>query len=158
MGSATELAMAKLYERDLRERAFHLAVRVFKLFPQMSRSGPEFSYLAKQLLRAVTSIGANLEEGQAPSSRRDMASKYSIALREARESNFWSRLGATDERWEGRLRSIATETNEFVAMLTVAVKRLRQPAQHAQDLRARGPSRVRRSRRLKPGRRTHRTL
>jgi hypothetical protein len=41
--------------RVLRERAFELAAKVFKLFPVLSRTGPEFAYLARQLLRAVTS-------------------------------------------------------------------------------------------------------
>jgi four helix bundle protein len=51
--------------------------------------GSGHTFIAKQLLRATSSIGSNLEEGAAPSSRRDMAAKYPIALREARESKFW---------------------------------------------------------------------
>ena len=56
-----------------------------------------------------------------------MALKYSLALREARESNYWSRLGRTDTRWTTELAGIAQETHEFVAMLTAAVKKLRNP-------------------------------
>lgn len=56
-----------------------------------------------------------------------MAHKYALALREARESNYWSRLGRTDERWANELGPIAQETHEFVAMLTAAVRKLRNP-------------------------------
>ena len=110
--------MTQAIKRDLRERAFELATQVFKLFHQLSAAGPGHTLLATQLLRSTTSIGANLEEGTAASSRRDMALKYSMALRESRESNFWSRLGSTDQRWTERLAPIAQETHEFVAMLT----------------------------------------
>lgn len=48
--------------------------------------------LARQLLRAGTSIGANVEEAQAGQSRADFINKYSIALKEARESIYWLRL------------------------------------------------------------------
>ena len=56
-----------------------------------------------------------------------MAQKYSIALRESREGNFWSRIIASDPRWTNDLHEISRETREFVAMLTVPVKKLRQP-------------------------------
>ena len=68
-----------------------------------------------------------LEEGAVSNSRRDMAAKYAIALREAREANYWARLGATDPRWTEALAPIVQETHEFVAMLTTAVRKLRNP-------------------------------
>jgi four helix bundle protein len=114
-------------KRDLRQRAFELAAMVFKLYPKLAATSAAHSHLAHQLLRSVTAIGALLEEGAVASSRRDMALKYSLALREARESNYWSRLGRTDARWAGDLAPIAQETHEFVAMLTTAVKKLRNP-------------------------------
>ena len=50
------------------------------------------SSLANQLLRSGTSIGANIEEAIAGQSRKDFISKMSIALKEARETNYWLRL------------------------------------------------------------------
>jgi four helix bundle protein len=78
--------------------------------------------------RAASSIGANLEEGRAPSSRKDMRQKHRIALREAREANFWARLVSTDPAWRGKMSGVVGETAEFVAMLTASVRRLGQPA------------------------------
>ena len=54
-----------------------------------------------------------------------MTSKYAIALRESRESNYWSRLGATDPKWTSDLAFVKQETKEFTAMLTVSVRKLR---------------------------------
>ena len=119
--------MTTAMRQDLNARAFRLAALTFKLYPRLAATGSGHALVARQLLKAVTSIGANLEEGTAPSSRRDMASKYSIALREAREGNYWARLGATDPRWTAELAPIVQETHEFVAMLTTSVKNLRKP-------------------------------
>lgn len=121
--------------QDLNARAFKLSARVFKLFPKLAAAGAGHAYIARQLLRATASIGANLEEGSAASSRRDMAEKHAISLREAREGKYWSRLLATDAAWANSLEQITQETGEFVAMLTVSVKKLRQPADSGQTLR-----------------------
>ena len=42
--------------------------------------------------KSSTSIGANYEESQAGSSRADFRNKIRIALREARETNYWLRI------------------------------------------------------------------
>ena len=55
------------------------------------RERKEFD-LASQFWRAGTSIGANVEEGQAAQSRADFRSKMSIASKEAREAHYWLRL------------------------------------------------------------------
>ena len=125
---ALALRMPVRSRQDLKARAFDLAVLAFRLCPRLTAAGTAHALVARQLLRSVASIGAQLEEGAAASSRRDMAAKYAIALREAREANYWARLGATDSRWAAALSPIVKETSEFVAMLTVSVKRLRAPA------------------------------
>jgi len=56
-----------------------------------------------------------------------MASKHSISLRESREGKFWARLLATDQQWSKDLQWVIQETDEFIAMLTVSVKKLRKP-------------------------------
>jgi four helix bundle protein len=120
------------------------------MFPELATTSAAHAYVARQLLSATASVGANLEEGVAASSRRDMASKYSIALRESREAKYWSRLLAVDPRWAARAAPITQETDEFIAMLTVAVKKLRLPVQTQSVLRV--SNRSRRSRRLRPRR------
>ena len=48
--------------------------------------------ISKQILRSGTSIGANMNEAKHPQSDADFLSKSSIALKEARETEYWLNL------------------------------------------------------------------
>jgi four helix bundle protein len=83
--------------------------------------------IARQVLRAGTSIGANLEEARAPQSRKDLIAKFSIALKEARETSYWLRLlSATSLAQEVVLAEPLDEADQLVAILTTSVRRLRR--------------------------------
>jgi four helix bundle protein len=77
---------------DIRERAFAFAVRIVKLCRLLEDEGLVSRTIVWQLLKAGTSVGANLEEAQAGQSKPDFISKNAIALKEARESHYWLRL------------------------------------------------------------------
>ena len=82
--------------------------------------------MTRQILRSGTSVGANLTEGKAAQSRRDLRSKFSIALKEARETHFWLRLvAATYPHLEATVADALDESNQLVAILTTSVMRLR---------------------------------
>ena len=82
--------------------------------------------LINQLLRAATSIGANLEESKGAQSRPDYLSKVSIACKEARETHYWLRLFvATTLVPETLLEQLRDEANQLVAILTTIVKKLK---------------------------------
>jgi four helix bundle protein len=75
----------------LDERTYKFALRVLKLVDALPRT-TKGETLGRQVLRSGTSIGANIEEAYAASSKRDFSNKMSIALKEARETHFWLRL------------------------------------------------------------------
>jgi len=77
---------------DITQRTFDFAVRVVQLCRHLDSSPGTSRALSRQLLRAGTSIGANVEEAQAGQSRPDFLSKLAIALQEARETSYWLRL------------------------------------------------------------------
>ncbi len=114
-------------KRDLPERTFEFARRVVKLCQVMDQSPGVSRTLANQLLRSATSIGANVEEGQAGQSRADFSSKLSIACKEARETHYWLRLlAATELVPEPRLDDLLDESNQLIAILTAVVKKTRE--------------------------------
>jgi four helix bundle protein len=107
---------------DIRARAFRFACDVIALNDRLAPRGGTRD-LTRQLLRAGTSIGANLEEADAGQSRADFASKCTIALKEARESHYWLRLlEASGKMTDGE--RLISDANEIVAILTTIVRKV----------------------------------
>ncbi len=114
--------------QEIGERAFALAVRIVKLCQTLDELPGVSRTLSNQLLRAGTSIGANLEESKGGQSRADFLSKNSIALKEARETHYWLRLlTATGIIPEQQLESLLDEVRQITAILTTIVKKLKAP-------------------------------
>jgi four helix bundle protein len=53
-----------------------------------------------QLLRAGTSVGANLEEARAGQSTADFIHKNAVSLKEARETHYWLKLILATESFD----------------------------------------------------------
>ena len=77
---------------DITERAFAFAVRIVNLCKFLEKHSTVSRTVIDQLLDAGTSVGAILDEAVAGQSRADFIHKNAIALKEARESNYWLRL------------------------------------------------------------------
>ncbi|MCR9296618.1 MAG: four helix bundle protein [bacterium] len=111
---------------DLPDRTFEFAKRIVKLCQNLEEQRGVAQTLSRQLIRSGTSIGANVEEGQASQSRKDFRLKYNIACKEARESLYWLRLLAECEIIDSeRLGPLMDECNELISILTAIVKKLR---------------------------------
>ena len=79
--------------------------------------------LSKQLLRSGTSIGANIRESRFAQSPADFASKLSIALKEAEETQYWIELLYRSELIsEKEYTSIFQDSSEMVALLLSSLK------------------------------------
>ena len=106
----------------IEEKSFQFAVRIVKLCRYLCDENKEF-ILSKQLLRAGTSIGANIAESQQAQSRPDFISKLCIALKEASETNYWLRLlRATDYLSETEYRTMIVQCKELERLLTSILK------------------------------------
>jgi four helix bundle protein len=107
---------------DICERTFDFALNVIDICETVNERPGVCWTLSKQLLRAGTSVGANIEEGKAAQSRADFISKYSIARKEARETRFFLRLlrarrYATNEK----LDPLIAESEELIRILTTII-------------------------------------
>jgi four helix bundle protein len=110
---------------DLCERTLQFALRTVKLCQDISRKSGVWQTLGRQLLRSGTSIGANVEEGQAGQSRADFVSKYAIARKEARETHYWLRLLAeTQPEYNTEIKLLIVECGELIAILTTIIKKV----------------------------------
>jgi len=117
-------SVGEIRERDIQARAFAFGVAVVRFVDRLPRS-TSGSVISRQLARAGTSVGANLEEAQAAQSRKDFTRRIRIAQGEARESHYWLRLSreAFDAELEG-LEALIQEANELVAILTSIARKL----------------------------------
>ncbi len=60
-------------------------------FAEMLESRRKY-VISRQILKAGTSIGANVHEAQSPESKADFIHKIKIADKEARETEYWLKL------------------------------------------------------------------
>ena len=106
----------------LYQKSFQFSVRIVRLCRYLESGHREF-VLSKQLLRAGTSIGANIAEAQQAQSRPDFVAKMSIALKETAETIYWIKLlRETDYLTESGFRSILQDATEIEKMLTGTLK------------------------------------
>jgi four helix bundle protein len=114
----------------VQEKSYAFALDVVRLVKQFRRQAREYE-LSGQLIRAATSIGANVEEAIAGQSRRDFAAKMAIASKEARETRYWLRLMSDAEMLEmTEGKKLIDRCEEMIRILTAIVKtsRSRDPA------------------------------
>ncbi len=77
-------------------------------------------------MRAGTSVGANVEEAQAASSKKEFSRRMEIAQSEAREVLYWLRIVAECGLVsETRLTDLLREADELVRIITTIAKRSR---------------------------------
>ena len=108
--------------KPIPDRCFELAVRIVKLCRFLDKHSPTARTIARQLLRSGTFVGANVEEGQSAESRSDFVHKYSVALKEARETHYWLRLlEATETVAADELVAITRETDEVCRILGASI-------------------------------------
>ena len=108
-------------ENDLLKRTFNFGISCLKFLWKLE-SNPENNLIRFQLGKSCTSIGANYEESQAGSSKADFTNKVKIALREARETNYWLRiLKELNDNNDESLESLIKESQELKNILGAIV-------------------------------------
>lgn len=102
----------------VQEKSYSFAVEVVRLHASL-RERHHYE-LGRQVLRAGTAIGANVEEALAAVSRPDFTAKMSIASKEARECRYWLRL-LRDSNISDTTTLLA-DCAELIRLLTSIVK------------------------------------
>lgn len=112
-------------EAEFKTRTKNIAFRIIKLVESLPRTDPA-NVIGKQLLRSVTSIGANYRAACRAKSTADIINKLSIVEEEADESMFWIELliGAEIVS-ERKVSDLYGEIDQIVAMTVSSIKTLR---------------------------------
>ncbi|WP_103664329.1 four helix bundle protein [Gracilimonas amylolytica] len=107
-------------ENVIQTKSFEFALTIISLYKLLQ---DEREYvISKQLLRAGTSIGANVEEAIAGQSKKDFLSKISISLKEARETRYWLRLLKESELTNLKVDDYLLDAFELIRILSSIVK------------------------------------
>ena len=116
------LIYTNIMDNVIENKSFQFAIRIVRLYKFLCEEKKEY-ILSKQLLRAGTSIGANVTESQQAQSKPDFVSKISIALKEASETKYWIKLlGATEYLSENQTKSILDDCVEIEKILVTILK------------------------------------
>ena len=122
-----EKGLANVREKpyDIQQRTFLFGLSINRFSEQLPHSQVG-KILCNQLVRSGTSIGANMEEVTAASSKQDFIYKANISLREARESNYWLRLIKESKIVSSpQLDELITESLELMKILGAIVSKAR---------------------------------
>lgn len=116
------LIYTNIMDNVIENKSFQFAIRIVRLYKFLCEEKKEY-ILSKQLLRAGTSIGANVTKSQQAQSKPDFVSKISTALKEASETKYWIKLlGATEYLSENQTKSILDDCVEIEKILVTILK------------------------------------
>lgn len=111
-----------MVEYPITDRSFDFAVKVVELYKQILYQRKEY-ILSRQLLKAGTSIGANVAEAQHGQSKADFISKINIALEEANETRYWLKLlNRTGYIPDERFNELKTDVDAIISILAAIGK------------------------------------
>lgn len=111
---------------QLKHRAYLYALDIIKFIDGLNQKDFGITIIAKQLLRSATSIGANIIEAQAGSTKRDFINFFTYALKSANESKFWLALLRDSKKANvNQVNVLLTETAELANILGASILTLK---------------------------------
>ncbi|HVZ11440.1 MAG TPA: four helix bundle protein [Patescibacteria group bacterium] len=78
----------KKSKMDVKYRAFYLSIDIIRFLEKLSFK-TSIKIISDQLIRAITSVGANLVEAKSSSSKKEFLNYFQIALKSANEAKYW---------------------------------------------------------------------
>nr|WP_290224870.1 four helix bundle protein [Trichocoleus desertorum] len=111
---------------SITSRTKQFAIRIIKACHFLEQQPGVLKTLSNQLVRSGTSIGANVHEAQSAQSHRDFLSKLEIALKEARETQYWIEVLIASGMVEtAKFNSLLQEATEITKILITSTKKLK---------------------------------
>jgi four helix bundle protein len=110
----------------IKEKSMAFAIRIVNLYRVLCEKRKEY-VMSKQILRAGTSIGANLYEAECAISKNDFLAKVYISFKECSETKYWLELLLkTDYISSEEYSSIKNDCDEIYRILSSITKTTRE--------------------------------
>ncbi len=114
------------FKIDIKKRTYLYALKVIRMIENLPKN-QACKVIGDQLLRSATSIGANVIEAQAASSKKDFIRFLNIALKSANESKFWLGLLRDSNYLQKEDASkLLSETNQISCILAKSLLTLKR--------------------------------
>lgn len=109
----------------LKDRAYRYSIQMIEFLDTLPKD-TSGQIIVKQLLRSSTSIGANIIEAQASSSKKDFTNFFNHSLKSANESLYWLGLLRDAKKMQNsKLDYLLNETQELANILGSSILTLK---------------------------------
>ena len=116
----------KEFKNSLQLKSLEFSRRIIRLVNKFPNKRSSW-VITDQLLRAAMSIGANITEAQAASSRKDFINFLSYALKSGNETKYWLILSIEiDPRLKDEINELINEADSIVRILGRSLVTLRK--------------------------------
>lgn len=106
---------------EVRYRAFYLSIEIIKFLETLDYK-LSLKIISDQLIRCITSIGANIVEAKASSSKREFLNYFQISLKSANEAKYWlAMLRELLPEKKDKINVFINELNEIAKIVGTSV-------------------------------------
>ena len=108
---------------DIHERIFNFVVKVITLLNTLPKTPINLIFI-NQVTRSVTSMGANDQEADGASTRKDFMHCFTLVRKEGKETVYWLRIieKTNASKFSSESISLISEGNEIVAIVSTIIK------------------------------------
>jgi len=109
----------------LKDRTYQYSIKMIEFLDNLSKDNST-QIISKQLLRSAISIGANIIEAQASSSKKDFTKYFNYSLKSANESVYWLSLLKDAKKINNyQIEYLLNETKELAKILGSSILTLK---------------------------------
>lgn len=113
------------YKMKLKDRTYQYSIKMIEFLDNLPKDSSA-QIISKQLLRSATSIGANIVEAQASSSKKDFTKYFNYSLKSANESVYWLNLLKDAKKINNnQIEYLLNETKELAKILGSSILTLK---------------------------------
>jgi len=109
--------LVKSSKMELKYRAFYLSIDVIK-FLESFQNKSYLKIISSQLIRSITSIGANIVEAKGSASKKEFINYFHIALKSSNETKYWlAMLKELIPKKKEKIDIFITESDEIAKII-----------------------------------------
>lgn len=115
------------YKELLIKKSYGFFLNIIEFIDSLDKKDFSVQVISRQVLRSATSVGANIVEAQASSSRKDFTNFLNHSLKSANETKYWlGLLGDSGKASGTKTKSLIEQVSELSKMLGSSIVSLRR--------------------------------